>query len=423
MRFNNRALLGVLGLLAVVLFCVRGPRRALADSGDFATVYSAARCWEAHENPYLEANIDRQYASGHGDPARAPNPELTESIYLPSIFPLVAPIARFDWETAKRLWLIVELAAFAVSLVCVARAHLETAAGMVIAFLFFSATQTGLSKGQPGVLCISLLVAAMYLRTSPRAQLLAGLLLGISCCVKPNVALPFVLFLCWRKQWRAVAASLAMALAVWAIALKNLLGHGERAISGAAWWTAWSANLKMASAPGGNMDPTLASTGSHWLSNFQTVVGFFTTNQQLCNWATYSLLGALVIAVLAATRFQMNEWLALALLSTLLLLGSYHRYYDLQLLMLCGNAALLLYRKGGAAAWIAGAAALALWFPLQGLAAARMPVPAPGAASFAQFLAFRNQPLCLLVLALVFAWALIRKNFQPRKETLQIYQP
>jgi len=419
-------MLGGLGLLAVVLFCVRGPRRALADSGDFATVYSAARCWEAHENPYLQANIYRQYASGHGDPARAPNPELTESIYLPSIFPLVAPFARFDWATAKRLWMIVELAAFAVSLVCLARARAEAAAGIVIAFLGFSATQTGISKGQPGVLCISLLVAAMYLPTSPRVQLLSGLLLGISCCVKPNVALPFVLFLCWRKQWHAAAVSFAVGVAVWAIALKNLLtlpGHVESAVSGADWWKAWSANLKMASAPGGNMDPTLASTGSHWLSNFQTVIGFFTTNQQLCNWGTYSLLGALVIAVLAATRFQMNEWLALALLSTLLLLGSYHRYYDLQMLMLCGNAALLLYRTGGATTWIAGAAALALWFPLQGLAAARMPVPAPGAASFLQFLAFRNQPLCLLVLALAFAWALIRKNPQPCTDTLQTYQP
>jgi len=191
------------------------------------------------------------------------------------------------------------------------------------------------------------------------------------------------------------------------VALKNLLTLP------AGWWLDWSANVKMASAPGGNMDPTLASTGSHWLSNFQTVIGFFTLNQQLCNWATYALLGALVIGVLAVTRFQLNEWHAVALLATLLLLGSYHRYYDLQLLMLCANAALLLYRKGGPAAWIGSAAALALWFPLQALAAAHMPIPASGAASFAQFLAFRNQPLCLLALALVFAWALVRKNSPP----------
>jgi len=411
MRLNNIALLGVVGLLALALFWMRGPRRALSDSGDFATVYSAARCWRAHQNPYLEANIDRQYASGHGDPVRAPNPDLTASVYLPSLFPLVAPVASLDWAAAKRVWLMVELAAFALSLLCVARSELITspltAAWILIAFLFFSATQTGISKGQPGVLCISLLVAAMYLKRAPRAQLLAGLLLGISCCVKPNVAAPFFLFLCWRKQWRAAAISVAVGLAVWAIALKNLLTLPP------GWWLAWSANLKMSSAPGGNMDPTLASTGSHWLSNFQTVVGFFTTNQQLCNWVTYAVLGALVIAVFAVTRFHMNQWQALALLSTLLLLGSYHRYYDLQLLMLCANAALLLYRSGGREVWLATAAALPLWFPVQALAAAVLPIPAPGAASFLQFLAFRNQPLCLLALALVFAWALIRRNSPP----------
>jgi len=401
MRFKKMAVLGALALLALVLFCVRGPRRALMDSGDFATVYSAARCWRAQENPYLEANIDREYASGHGDPARAPNPDLTASVYLPSIFPLVAPIARFNWETAKRLWLMVELAAFAGGLICVAWGDWETAAWLVIAFLSFSATQTGFSKGQPGVLCISLLAAAIYLKRTPRLQLLSGLFLGISCCVKPNVALPFLLFLCWRKQWRAAAVCLATELLAWAVAFRNLGPH---------WWLDWSANVKMASAPGGNMDPTIGSTGSHWLSNFQTVIGFFTTNQQLCNWLTYALLGALVIAVLALTRFQMEEWQALAFLATLLLLGSYHRYYDLQLLMLCANAALLLFRARGGAFWAMCAAALPLWFPLQALAAAALPIPAPGAASFVQFLAFRNQPLCLLALALVFAWALIRKQ-------------
>jgi hypothetical protein len=407
-EFRKRAALGSLALLALVLFYWRGPRRAMSDSGDFATVYAASRCWLAQENPYLEANIDRQYTSGHGDPVHAPNPELTGSVYLPSIFPLVASVAWLDWDAAKRVWLIFGVAAFVLSLLCVARSELipnpETAVGVITVLLLFSATQTGISKGQPGVICISLLVAALYLKPTPHEELWAGLFLGISCCLKPNVAMPFFLFMCWRRQWRALAVAIGVGAVVSAVALKNLLTLPP------GWWLAWSDNLKAASAPSGNMNPTIASAGSHWLVNFQTVIGFFTTNQNLCNLLTYALLGALVAAVLLITRFKLDVWQALALLSTLVLLGSYHRYYDVQLLMVCTNAAILLYRKPNLAVWIGSAAAFMLWFPLQALAFGAMMYPKPGAASLLQFLAFRNQPLCLLALALVFARALVRQS-------------
>jgi len=404
----------VLPLLALIVFYARGPRRAMTDSGDFATVYAASRCWLAHENPYLEANIDQQYAAGHGDPAHAPDAGLTASVYLPSIFPLVAMVAWLDWHTAERAWLLLGLVAFAISLLCVARSELIpnplTAIVLVTLFLLFSATQTGIAKGQPSVICISLLVAAFYLKQNQREELLAGLFLGISCCIKPNFALPYMLFCCWRRQWRVVVVSVLVPLAVSTVALKNLLGLPP------GWWLDWSANVKMASAPGGNMNPTIANIGSTFLVNFQTVVGFFTTNRQICNLITYTLLAGLAIALLVITKLKIDKWQALAFLTILLLLASYHRYYDVQLLMLCTNAALQLYRKPQPVVWAGTAAAVMLWFPLEAMAANVLPYPTPAAASFWQFLAFRNQPLCLFVIALVFAWALIR-NARPLVES------
>jgi hypothetical protein len=44
---------------------------------------------------------------------------------------------------------------------------------------------------QPSVLAICLLTAALYLPVFPRRDLIAGLLVGLTCCVKPQVALPF----------------------------------------------------------------------------------------------------------------------------------------------------------------------------------------------------------------------------------------
>jgi len=207
-----------------------------------------------------------------------------------------------------------------------------------------------------------------------------------------------------------VVVSVLVPLAVSTVALKNLLGLPP------GWWLDWSANVKMASAPGGNMNPTIANIGSTFLVNFQTVVGFFTTNRQICNLITYTLLAGLAIALLVITKLKIDKWQALAFLTILLLLASYHRYYDVQLLMLCTNAALQLYRKPQPVVWAGTAAAVMLWFPLEAMAANVLPYPTPAAASFWQFLAFRNQPLCLFVIALVFAWALIR-NARPLVES------
>ena len=398
----------VLLLLSLIVFYVRGTRRSLTDSGDFSTVYASTRCWLAHENPYLEANVEQQYASGKGNPAHKPTADLTASVYLPSIFPLVAPIAWLDWDAAETAWLLLSLIAFSISLVCVARSELipslNVAVALVAVFLLCSATHTGIAKGQPSVICISLLVAALYLKPTPKEEILAGLFIGLSCCIKPNFALPYMLFCCWRRQWRVVTVSVGVPFLVSAFAMKNLLALTPE------WWFSWSANIKMAAAPDGNMNPTISNVGSTFLVNFQTVVGFFTTNQQICNIVTFALLGALALAVLLITRLKVDQWQALSLFTLLLMLATYHRYYDVQLLMLCTNVALQMARKPGPALWIAIASSALLWLPLEAIAANTLPYPTPSHAGFVQFLAFRNQPLCLFGLMLVSAWVLIRNS-------------
>jgi hypothetical protein len=408
--FRNRIHTATLLLLALslIVFFARGARRSLTDSGDFSTVYASTRCWLAHENPYLEANVEQQYASGKGDPAHKPNADLTASVYLPSIFPLVAPVAWLDWKAAERAWLLLSLIAFSISLVCVARSelipNLNVAVATVSVFLLCSATHTGIAKGQPSVICISLLVAALYLKPTPKEELMAGLFIGLSCCIKPNFALPYMLFCCWRRQRRVVIVSVIVPALVSAFAMKNLLALTPE------WWLSWSANIKMAAAPNGNMNPTISNIGSTFLVNFQTVIGFFTTNQQICNIVTFLLLGALALAVLMITKLKADPWQALSLFTLLLILATYHRYYDVQLLMLCINSALQMSRKPSPAIWIAIAPLALLWLPLEAIAANILPYPTPAHAGIIQFFAFRNQPLCLFALTLVSAWVVIRNS-------------
>jgi len=406
----------VLIVFACGVFFLRGPNRALSDSGDFATVYSASRCWLAGTNPYLQADIDYQYLFAHGDPARAPNPQTTASVYPPSIFPLVAVVARLDWEQAKRLWLIINLLSFAGSLACFASSSIvpsrNVTLALIVAFLLFSPLHTGIAKGQPSVICISLVVCAFYLQESHRKYLWLGILLGVSCCIKPNIALPYVLFSCWLRQWKAVGVSLVVAAPVSIIALVKLQATAP------GWLSAWLNAVHSSAATGGSMDPTIADPISYLLVNFQTVVGYFTINQGLCNLLTYLLVGVLAWRVLRFLRRPLDDsCLLLALLTLLALLSTYHRYYDVQLLMLCVPAGVVFFWKRSAPGMVVAFAipSVLLWFPLQALASKVVgPVTGSkmGLTGIIQFLAYRNQPLCLTMLAVLFAWAIISQQCQ-----------
>jgi hypothetical protein len=401
-------------LSALLLFYDRGPRRALTDSSDFATVYAAGRCWTFHANPYLQSDIVKQYFLGHGDAEHTPNPFNGTSVYPPSTLPLVAPVSWLSWERAKQLWLAINVIAFAASLACVARSNLipNPAVGIVLIALFlcFSPVHSGIAKGQPSVFCISLLVCAFYLPRYRRSDLFSGLLLGLSCCIKPNIGLPYVAFCCWRRQWRTVAVSIAVVSLVSILAVTSLQAFSP------GWYGTLLGNLRSAGAPGGSMDPTIADRISYLLVNFQAILGFFTVNQGLCNALTWTSLGGLAIWVFRVARPDTDHWLVLALVSLLFLVGTYHRYYDVQLLML-GTNAVLQIRRTQWQPWLWATLVvpgLLLWFPLQAIAANTLPIWMAGApTSFSngvlQFLAFRNQPLCLSVLTVTFALAIVRK--------------
>jgi hypothetical protein len=408
---------------AFFVFYVRAPGRALTDSSDFATVYAASRCWRSQANPYLQSDIVKQYALGHGDVEHTPNPFNGTSVYPPSIFPLLATVSWLDWERAKQLWLAISVITFAASLACVARSKLipNLAVGSVLIALLlcFSPVHSGIAKGQPSVVCISLLVCVFYLPRSRTNDLFSGLLLGLSCCIKPNIGLPYIAFCCWRRQWRTVAASLAVISFVSILAVTRLQAFSP------GWYGTLLGNLRRAGGPGGSMDPTIADRISYLLVNFQAIIGFFTVNQRFCNVVTYTLLGALAIWVLRVAKPHTDHWLLLTLLSLLLLMGTYHRYYDLQLLMLGTNAVLQIWRtqwqpRLWATLVLPG---LLLWVPLQALAGDNLPIWMAGPpASFSygalQFLVFRNQPLCLTVLTATFAFAILRKTRHAAPEML-----
>jgi hypothetical protein len=227
--------------------------------------------------------------------------------------------------------------------------------------------------------------------------------------VKPNIALPYIVFCFWQRQWRVVVVSLVVAVSVLGAAIWQL--HFLRDD----WSADWIANLSNSALPGGSMDPTLTSSYSHLLINFQTVVGFFTTSQSLCNDLTYFLTGIALLWIALAKKAvkSLNEyWALVGFLSIVILLGSYHRYYDLQLLLL-GTNGFLGIQWNRKRAVLASSLLLPLWIPLQALAGGILPHPAPGSLHslgelLLTFLAFRNHPLSLVALAALVVWVFPR---------------
>jgi hypothetical protein len=412
----RQASLGIAVILAALLaFYVRGPERTRTDSGDFATVYGAARCWIFRSSPYLHSDVLRQYLLGGGDLADAPDQRSGASIYPPTTFPLAAIVAWLDWETAKRVWLTISVFLFAASLACVVRSefvpNLRVGSAVIALLLLFSPVHSGIAKGQPSVVCISMLVCAFYLKPTRRREIVSGLLLGLSCCLKPNLGLPYLLFCCWRRQWRVVAVSAAVILPI------AIVGVTRLQMFSPGWQLALANNIQSATAPTGTMNPTITDSSSFLLVNFQTLIGFFTVNQALCNWLTYALLGGLAIWVIRVAKPVTDPWLPLALFSLLVLLGSYHRYYDLQLLMLGTNGVLQVCRRYWKPYFWATLVVpgTLLWFPLQALAGQYIAppdptTPLPFPRLLLLFLAFRNQPICLSLLTLSLALAILKKS-------------
>ena len=140
-------------------------------------------------------------------------------------------------------------------------------------------------------------------------------------------------------------------------------------------------NLHSSSVAGGGMDPTLASPSSHLLVNLQTVAGFFTTSQPVCDAIVWVLSAAAIVWALNASARLSPEarcWLLPGLLAIIVLLGSYHRYYDLQLLLLGRRAS--SKSAGHPRAHFSCRHLAGLWMPLQTIAGVILKHPTPGIA-------------------------------------------
>ena len=332
MQFNNDRIWRWLVLAAAIYFLVRGPWRAIHENGDFLTVFLAARCWVHGMNPYAPADLVVSARAAGAQVAGAQLSEaqflLTPSVYFPPALLLLSPLAALPWTVAKAIWLFCSLGASLWAVVALARLAKGWPLAVWAFCLSFAPLHTGIARGQPSVLVCALIAISIV---TPQPYI-AGLLLGIAVCIKPQLSLGFLFLAIVLHQGRKLIAACTTGLVLSAAALLFMKAGSL---------TTLISNLLAVSSAAGIDSRSALNPLRYQLINIGTIIpqALYSTPVMAI---IYGIIASLsVIAVVRAVDTRM----AVAVVASATVLIGYHRFYDAQLLWL-GIPAMLLLVQG-----------------------------------------------------------------------------
>jgi hypothetical protein len=341
------------------LLLLRNVRHAvsLAGSGDLTTVFAASRAWLHGGDPYDQQQLLREWYAAGGSKAVEPDPDHTPSVYPPSTFVLVAPVAQFSWPSARLIWVVLDVAVLAAMIVVLPSLagvswtdpRAVALAGGVIAL---GPLRNGVMGGQPAILACGLVVVGVWL-AQRHWRWTPGILLGLSCAIKPTIAAPFILYYALRRRWYIAFAATLLPLLI--------LGAGALRLQAAdvKWSPELSENLRAAADPGAINDPTAWSRKRFEMINLHVLLHTVFDARQVVSVMVIVLgTGSMLLLVQLIVRHpqpdRRRELAEVAFVASWALLPLYHRWYDAGLLVLVlawGIAALSVTR------WRAWAAA------------------------------------------------------------------
>ncbi len=354
-------------LFSSALSVLWGSFLARSSSGglaDFKAVYYGARCLAEHTDPYKNSEFLRAYLEdGHEIPADPMMADLFRRavlvcVNLPTTLFFLIPFAYLPIAQAYLLWALLmtallNLAGFLMWDLAAAKA--PRIALFLICFLAANCVIL-FADGNAACIVISLCVVAVWCFLRNRHAAAGVLCLALGLAIKPHDAgLVWLYFLLagglYRKralQTLAVTALLCLPAVLW---VAHVAPH---------WLPELQSNLQAASAHGGLNDPGPASIGFHHpdpIVNLESVLSVFRDDPRFYLPAALLISAALLvpwaIATLRSRVTPDRAWLALAAISALTMLVSYHRQHDAKLLLLTVPACALLWAEGGPKAWFA----------------------------------------------------------------------
>ncbi|HEX6879217.1 MAG TPA: glycosyltransferase family 87 protein [Terriglobales bacterium] len=340
-RWRETAILAVLASV-IVIALVDFARVAMLPQGklgqtDFTDLYVGGWLWRHGENPYESGRVRETWNEVSG---RAFSSEL-KTIYPPTAYMLTSPLTLLPWPLANTVFAWMQFAGiFCIPwlLLCGSLQEIDKVAvvSLTAGVVAYSPFHTAMHLNNASAICIATIVAALTL--VERWPGFAGVLLGMTCCVKPQVGLWFVvLFLIARQKrafWWAMgtgAILVAAALAPYATRLPELRqGYREE--------------MKEAFGPGKTGDYTDRTQAARFsFVNVQPLVFQIVQSRTVANgiaWGAFGVLFAGWVWVARKTGAR-DFWLTASALIAVSDVALYRRSYDLGLFVipLCWAAA------------------------------------------------------------------------------------
>jgi hypothetical protein len=212
-KLRRRVGLTAFGLAAALGALVLASDLAALDSTiddkDFSQEYLLARAILDRVDPYQPIrDLGARYvvSSGYFDkPYPTPHP--------PTVGLLALPLGLLSYSAAARTWLAIELGCLLASVVLLLRGagvHLRARAVPLLALALIAWPPVALEIGL-GQLMLPLLLglAGAQLALLHKRTGLGGALLGVTFLIKP-IALPWVLVLAWRREWRSLGTAVGV---------------------------------------------------------------------------------------------------------------------------------------------------------------------------------------------------------------------
>jgi hypothetical protein len=295
---------------------------------DFWDPFVGAYLWRQAENPY-----DTVLAKTITEKLRTPGVSAV-TIYPPPTYMIVSPLTLLPWRQAKLLWVLLSAAAVPVvtySLVQIGNFKAnEVRTWFVIAVVFtFRPFHTAIYVGNIAVITTAMCLLAIHLAMR-RRDIVAGALLAVASCLKPQDCIWIFAFYILRQQWRIVLAGVLTGLLLTGTAIARI------PLKISALMANYLANLNYWFAPGGQNDFSSGNLSQFPVVNFQTVLFPMVHSRFAANALAVTLLaiGLVVWGYVILRKGLDYAPLCLASLLALSFIAAYHRVNDAGLMTL-----------------------------------------------------------------------------------------
>ena len=328
---RKRSIIWTICTLAILsLFVVRGPRRALTSSSDLRGPYTASVVWLKGMNPYDSKQLTVTHVNQGGQG------RLVQLLHPPGILPLLAPLAIFQWQTAKSVWLLVNLVSIGIiilSLLSITPKIAHQWGLLILGTLAFAPIHTAIQLGQLSLSAIAMGLSAFAL-SGRNYRVIPALLIALAVTLKPQIGLVFLAYLLATLRLKVFLLSLLASSCLLGVGIGGIV---TSEIPLADIQTEWQRNLSESNSAKGGDRFTDANPARSNLINLHIFLSAFISDQRVVSITVpiVVLVGCLIWLGLYHVRDR-SAPLAIALSLPLILSLQivYHRTYDAIVLLL-----------------------------------------------------------------------------------------